>query len=75
VAKRHPQQTSALIELLATSDLEFAIIGGVAAIMHGSARMTLDLDILRGGSVLCNCLATSRTPNSGQFEQVEHAVR
>lgn len=46
MAKRYPQKTSALIELLSASELEFAIVGGVAAIMHGSARMTLDLDII-----------------------------
>ena len=43
---RHPQQTSALVELLCASDIDFMIIGGVAAVFHGSARMTLDLDIL-----------------------------
>lgn len=46
MSRRHAQQTSALVELLCTSGLEFAIIGGVAGIMHGSARMTLDLDII-----------------------------
>lgn len=45
MSKRWPQQTAALVELLSTSGLEFAVIGGVAAIMHGSARMTVDLDI------------------------------
>jgi hypothetical protein len=43
---RRPQQTSRLIELLSAGGVEFAIIGGVAAVMHGSARMTLDLDIV-----------------------------
>lgn len=46
MTRRHRQQTSALVELLSANDLEFAIIGGVAAIMYGSARMTLDLDII-----------------------------
>lgn len=46
MGSRYRQQTSALVELLSVSGLEFAIIGGVAAIMHGSARMTLDLDII-----------------------------
>lgn len=41
-----PQQTAALIELLLAAGVEFAVIGGVAAILHGSARMTLDLDVI-----------------------------
>jgi hypothetical protein len=45
MAERRPQQTAALVELLSGSGLDFVVIGGVAAIMHGSARMTLDLDI------------------------------
>lgn len=51
MARRHVQQTSALIELLCASGLEFAIVGGVAAVMHGSARMTLDLDVIMDFSV------------------------
>lgn len=43
---RWAQQTSALIELLCAAKVEFAVIGGVAAVLHGSARMTLDLDIV-----------------------------
>jgi hypothetical protein len=46
VAKRHGQQTKALLSLLGDSGIEFAIIGGVASIVHGSARMTHDLDII-----------------------------
>jgi hypothetical protein len=36
----------ALITLLASSRIEFIIIGGAAATAHGSARLTSDLDIV-----------------------------
>ncbi|MGB9178377.1 MAG: hypothetical protein WCB68_03945 [Pyrinomonadaceae bacterium] len=36
----------ALISLLATSRVEFIIVGGAAATAHGSARLTQDLDIV-----------------------------
>jgi len=34
-----------LLEILSKAEVEFIIIGGVAAIAHGSARLTQDLDI------------------------------
>jgi hypothetical protein len=37
--------TLALLKRLNDAGLEFVIIGGVAAIVHGSARMTEDLDV------------------------------
>lgn len=40
----------ALIRLLATHEIEFIIVGGAAATAHGSARLTLDLDIVYGRS-------------------------
>ncbi|MCP5109554.1 MAG: hypothetical protein GY953_01830 [bacterium] len=36
----------ALVRLLADRRIEFIVIGGVAATVHGSARLTEDLDIL-----------------------------
>ena len=42
MTRRRLQKTSALVELLCASEVEFAIIGGVAAVMYGSARMTLE---------------------------------
>jgi len=36
----------ALIELLTSSGVEFIIVGGAAAVAHGSARLTEDLDIV-----------------------------
>jgi len=36
----------ALIRLLAENEIEFIIVGGAAATAHGSARLTLDLDVL-----------------------------
>jgi predicted nucleotidyltransferase len=35
-----------LIPLLVTAQVEFIIVGGVAAVVHGSARSTEDLDIV-----------------------------
>lgn len=37
-----------LLRLLANSDVEFIVIGGVAAAAHGSARVTYDLDLAYG---------------------------
>lgn len=36
----------ALISLLARARIEFIIVGGAAAIAHGSARLTQDLDVV-----------------------------
>jgi predicted nucleotidyltransferase len=35
-----------LLNLLAEHEVEFIIIGGVAAVVHGSSRLTQDLDIV-----------------------------
>ena len=35
-----------LIRVLAQADIEFIIVGGAAATVHGSARLTSDLDIV-----------------------------
>ena len=37
---------AALLPLLVSNDVEFIIVGGAAATAHGSARLTLDLDIV-----------------------------
>jgi hypothetical protein len=36
----------ALLEALTKADVEFLVVGGAAATAHGSARLTLDLDIV-----------------------------
>lgn len=36
----------ALLRLLAENKVEFIVIGGVAAIVHGTARLTRDLDVV-----------------------------
>lgn len=36
---------NALLRLLAENEVEFIIVGGAAATVHGSARLTLDLDV------------------------------
>jgi hypothetical protein len=38
----------ALIPLLVENEIDFIIVGGAAATAHGSARLTLDLDIVYG---------------------------
>lgn len=35
-----------LLQLLGTADVEFIVVGGIAAIFHGSAHVTYDLDVL-----------------------------
>lgn len=37
---------TALLKVLTGSQVEFIIVGGVAAAIHGSARVTIDLDIV-----------------------------
>jgi predicted nucleotidyltransferase len=37
---------SALLRLLSDHNVEFIIVGGAAATAHGSARLTLDLDVV-----------------------------
>src|ERR1043165_2965616 len=39
-------QFKALLAALASNEVEFVIIGGLAATLHGSARVTYDLDIV-----------------------------
>lgn len=42
---RPPQQNERLLHTLADGGVTFAIIGGVAALLHGASQMTVDLDI------------------------------
>ncbi len=39
-------QFKTLLAALAANNVEFVIIGGLAATLHGSARVTYDLDIV-----------------------------
>lgn len=45
------QKTPELIRLLCDAEFKFIIIGGVAAIVHGSATFTVDLDVTAPFSV------------------------
>ena len=49
----HPKATDleALLEALAGAGLEFVIVGGVAAVLHGAPVTTLDLDIVPSQSL------------------------
>lgn len=40
------QDSPALLRALVASDVEFIIVGGLAAIAHGSSTFTRDLDVL-----------------------------
>lgn len=40
-----PQRNAELIRTLNASSVSFVIIGGVAAVLHGASRMTVDLDV------------------------------
>lgn len=42
---------TALIHQLTSNEVEFIIVGGAAATAHGSARLTLDLDVVYGRSL------------------------
>jgi predicted nucleotidyltransferase len=41
-----PNPFKSLLEVLVKADVQFILIGGVAANLHGSARATFDLDLL-----------------------------
>jgi predicted nucleotidyltransferase len=41
-----PNPFKSLLEVLVRADVQFILIGGVAANLHGSARATFDLDLL-----------------------------
>lgn len=43
---RHPQDNEGLLREMLAAGFEFAIVGGVAAVLHGATRMTVDLDVL-----------------------------
>jgi predicted nucleotidyltransferase len=45
MASNRPLETVALLQRLHASGVEFVIVGGVAAITHGSAVTTVDLDV------------------------------
>lgn len=40
-----PQDNAALLRILSEGGLDFVVIGGVAAVLHGASRVTVDLDI------------------------------
>ncbi|MEM6290663.1 MAG: hypothetical protein AAGA54_05335 [Myxococcota bacterium] len=42
---RGPQRNLELLERLHDGGVHFCIVGGVAAVLHGATRMTVDLDI------------------------------
>jgi predicted nucleotidyltransferase len=41
-----PNRFKSLLEILTQADVQFILIGGVAANLHGSARATFDIDIV-----------------------------
>jgi len=52
-----------LIGALATGEVEFVIVGGLAATVHGSARLTQDIDVVYArDDANFACLVTSLAP-------------
>lgn len=45
MSRRNAQNNAALVRALVDANVEFIVIGGVAAILHGVSRVTSDLDI------------------------------
>lgn len=43
--RRGPQKNLELLQRLVDHEVEFCIVGGVAAVLHGATRMTVDLDV------------------------------
>lgn len=43
--KRGAQDNEALVRTLVDAGFEFAVVGGVAAVLHGATRLTVDLDL------------------------------
>ncbi|HVI01550.1 MAG TPA: hypothetical protein VM869_22700 [Enhygromyxa sp.] len=43
--RKRPQRNQALLERLTDGGVEFCIIGGIAAVLHGATRTTVDLDV------------------------------
>src|SRR5690606_31162518 len=43
--RKAPQRNLELLERLTDARVEFCIIGGIAAVLHGATRTTVDLDI------------------------------
>lgn len=42
---RPRQKNRELLDALCAAGFEFVVVGGVAAVLHGSARLTVDLDV------------------------------
>jgi hypothetical protein len=45
-ADRSPQDFAALLRVLLSGGVEFILVGGVAGIVHGTARSTFDVDVV-----------------------------
>lgn len=61
------QRTDELIRVLAEAGVEFIIVGGVAAVVHGSSMFTVDFDIAAPFTATnLNRLVTALKPHSPQ---------
>jgi hypothetical protein len=49
VTDRPPLSADEILRLLVERGVDFVVIGGIAAVLHGSARNTFDLDICLAG--------------------------
>lgn len=50
LAQRSDAKPDRILEVLVANEVEFVVIGGVAAIAHGVSRITRDLDLVVGTS-------------------------
>jgi hypothetical protein len=46
VSGESPNDSEGLLRALSIANVDFILIGGMAAIVHGAARLTFDLDVV-----------------------------
>jgi predicted nucleotidyltransferase len=76
MSKPTEQRTLELLQALLSARVEFVVIGGVAAIAHGSSYFTKDLDVVAPLSVEnCGRILSALTPFEPRFYQAHGKPR
>ena len=76
MADRPTQKTPELLRALLEAEVDFVVVGGVAAIAHGSATFTLDMDVVAPLSVEnCERILCALGPLSPRFYQTPGSPR
>jgi predicted nucleotidyltransferase len=76
MADRPTQKTPELLRALLESEVDFVVVGGVAAIAHGSATFTLDMDVVAPlGVENCERILRALGPLSPRFYQTPGSPR